>query len=93
MAEIPTHPLLNLIREKMLLDEMQIEEVSQEHVKNGKPIEKILHDGGYIDKSTQLQVIADEFLLSHLSCPTNLLHYSLHPSHSFQKTQIRVRKL
>ncbi len=70
MAELATHPLLNLIREKMLLDEMQIEEVSQEHAKNGKPIEKILHDGGYIDKTTQLQVIADELGTELVNIPT-----------------------
>jgi type IV pilus assembly protein PilB len=53
-------PLLSLIKEKVLLDDLQIEEVDQEQSRSGKPISQILVDMGLMDMPTQLSVIADE---------------------------------
>ncbi len=59
MAEFVSNPLLELIKERSLLDDLQLEEVLQEHGRSGKPIAQLLHDFGFIDRDTQLQIIAD----------------------------------
>lgn len=59
MPEVVSNPLLELIKERNLLDDLQLEEVLQEHSRSGKPLGQILHDFGLIDKETQLQIIAD----------------------------------
>src|SRR6185295_13973767 len=53
-------PLLSLIKEKVLLDDLQIEEVDQEQTRSGKPVSQILVDMGLMDMPTQLSVIADQ---------------------------------
>ncbi|HXR06976.1 MAG TPA: hypothetical protein VN765_06575, partial [Candidatus Acidoferrum sp.] len=52
-------PLLNLIRDGHLLDELQLDEVKEEHNRTGKPIEEILSDFGLMDTETRLQMIAN----------------------------------
>jgi type IV pilus assembly protein PilB len=52
--------LLSLIKEKVLLDDLQIDEVDQEHTRSGKPVSQILVDMGLMDMPTQLSVIADQ---------------------------------
>ncbi|MDB6130963.1 MAG: type fimbrial assembly protein PilB [Verrucomicrobiales bacterium] len=59
MPDIVSSPLLNLIRDRGLLDDMQMEEVTQEHLRSGKPISQILSDYGFLDNDAQLQVVAD----------------------------------
>src|SRR4051812_8771716 len=59
MPEAVSNPLLELVKERNLLDDLQLEEVLQEHGRSGKPIGQILHDFGLIDKETQLQIVAD----------------------------------
>lgn len=59
MSDVVSNPLLELIKERNLLDDLQLEEVLQEHSRSGKPIDQILHDFGLIDRDTQLQIIAD----------------------------------
>ncbi len=59
MADIVFNPLLALIQERSLLDDLQIEEVNQEHLRTGKPINQILADSGLVDMPTQLQIIAE----------------------------------
>ncbi|MEK7685366.1 MAG: ATPase, T2SS/T4P/T4SS family [Verrucomicrobiota bacterium] len=59
MADIISNPLLALIQERSLLDDLQIEEVNQEHVRTGKPINQILVDFGLVDMPTQLQIVAE----------------------------------
>ena len=54
-----THPLLALLQENALLDDMQLEEVAQEHGRTGVPVIQILQDLQFLDISTILQVIAD----------------------------------
>lgn len=52
--------LLSLIKEKVLLDDLQIDEVDQEHTRSGKPVSQILLDMGLMDMPTQLSVIAEQ---------------------------------
>lgn len=59
MPEVASDPLLSLIRERGLLDDMQIEEVAQEMARNGKPCLQVVQNYGMLDLDTALQVIAD----------------------------------
>ena len=59
MAETVSSPLLDLIKERGLLDDLQIEEITQEHLRTGKSISQVLQDFGFLDLDTQLQVMAD----------------------------------
>jgi len=58
MADAASDPLLALIRERNLIDDLQLEEVSEEHNRTGKAIGGILNDMGFVDTYTQLQLIA-----------------------------------
>ncbi|MDH7501244.1 MAG: ATPase, T2SS/T4P/T4SS family [Verrucomicrobiota bacterium] len=59
MADISSNPLLALIRERGLADDMQLEEVMAEHARTGRPVGQILLDYGIVDTDTQLQIIAE----------------------------------
>ncbi|MGZ4973206.1 MAG: GspE/PulE/PilB domain-containing protein, partial [Limisphaerales bacterium] len=59
MADQVSNPLLDLIKSQSLLDDLQLEEVTQEHLRSGKPITEILSDFGLIDQDMQLQIIAN----------------------------------
>jgi type IV pilus assembly protein PilB len=59
MAEAGTHPLLALVRERGLIDDMQFEEVVAEHARSGRAVSQILLDYGLIDQDTQLQLMAE----------------------------------
>jgi type IV pilus assembly protein PilB len=59
MPESVSSPLLNLIRSRSLLDDLQLEEVIQEHARNGKAIGEVLQDFGFVDYDAQLQIIAE----------------------------------
>ena len=52
-------PLLDLIKSRNMLDELQQEEVWQEHLRSGKPISQLLQDFGFLDLDSQLQIVAD----------------------------------
>ena len=52
-------PLLDLIRSQGMLDDLQLDEVKEEHNRSGKTISEILQDFGLIDMDTQLQMIAN----------------------------------
>jgi type IV pilus assembly protein PilB len=65
MSDTISNPLLALIRERGLIDDLQYEEVVQEHTRTGKPIPQVLNDLGIVDTFTQLQIIAE-----HLSTDT-----------------------
>jgi len=52
-------PLLDLIRSQNLLDDLQLDEVREEHARSGKDFGQILNDFGLIDTETQLQIIAN----------------------------------
>jgi type IV pilus assembly protein PilB len=52
-------PLIGLIQERGLLDDLQLEEVVQEMSRTGKPAREVLNDFGFVDTATQLQIIAE----------------------------------
>ena len=59
MSDNISNPLLALIKERDLIDDLQLEEVLQEQGRSGKSVMQILHDFELVDIDTQLQVIAD----------------------------------
>lgn len=59
MPETVSHPLLNIVRERGLVDDMQLEEVQAELNRTGRPVGEILADYGIVDPETQLQLIAE----------------------------------
>src|SRR6266516_807514 len=58
MAEISSIPMLALIQEQGLVDDLQLEEVLQEHSRSGKPVIQLLQDFGLLDLETILQIMA-----------------------------------
>jgi type IV pilus assembly protein PilB len=60
MSEDISNPLLSLIKEKGLIDDLQFEEVSGEFKRSGKPVMQILQDFGIMELDVILQVIADQ---------------------------------
>jgi type IV pilus assembly protein PilB len=59
MAEDISSPLLALIKEQSLIDDLQYEEVVAEFKRSGKNVFQILQDFGVMDSDTILQVIAN----------------------------------
>src|SRR3974377_142535 len=59
MPEESSNPLLALIKEQSLIDDLQYEEVLGEFKRTGKPVLQILQDFGVMDLDTILQVIAN----------------------------------
>jgi type IV pilus assembly protein PilB len=59
MPEEISNPLLSLIRDQSLIDDLQYEEVLGEFKRSGKPVIQILQDFGVMDLDTILQIIAD----------------------------------
>lgn len=69
MADASLHPLLALIKERNLIDDLQLEEVIQEQARSGKNYSQILVDFQLVDLDTQLQVMAE-----HLGTTVSDLH-------------------
>ena len=59
MSDAASNPLLALIKERALIDDLQYEEVVQEQSRSGKSIAQILSDFALVDTFTQMQVIAE----------------------------------
>ena len=59
MAEEISSPLLSLIREQGMIDDLQYEEVAGEHKRTGTPVIQILQDFGIMDLDAVLQVISN----------------------------------
>src|SRR5437763_4436460 len=59
MADFSSIPLLALLQERGLVDDLQLEEVAQEHTRSGKQVIPILQDFGLLDLETILQLMAD----------------------------------
>src|SRR5260221_3389343 len=59
MADDISNPLLALIKERGLIDDLQFEEVAGEFKRSGKPVSQILQDFGIMDLDDILGVIAD----------------------------------
>jgi len=60
MSEAISNPLLNLVKDRGMIDDLQLEEVVQEHTRSGKPIGQVLQDFGVIDLDMQLQIVAEQ---------------------------------
>lgn len=60
MSDIATNPLLGLLQEQALLDDLQLEEVNDEVTKSGKSAFKVIQDFGHLDKDSLLQAIANQ---------------------------------
>lgn len=58
MADTISNPIIALLRERGMLDDLQVEEVLAENNRTGAPIQQIIADSGYVDMATQLDVIA-----------------------------------
>jgi type IV pilus assembly protein PilB len=69
MSDIFSHPLLALVKERNLIDDLQLEEVLQEQSRSGKTISQILTDFQLVDIDTQLQITAE-----HLGTEVVALH-------------------
>ena len=59
MAEEIHSPLLSLIKERGMIDDLQYEEVASEHKRTGTPIIQVLQDYGVMDLDSILHVQAD----------------------------------
>lgn len=59
MADAANDPLLALIHERGMIDDIQREEVAAESGRTGKPIIQVLNDMGVVDTYTSLQVMAE----------------------------------
>ncbi|HEX4264752.1 MAG TPA: ATPase, T2SS/T4P/T4SS family [Verrucomicrobiae bacterium] len=59
MADEILNPLLSLIKEQSLIDDLQFEEVVAEHKRAGTPVFQILQDFGIMDLDTILQLEAN----------------------------------
>ncbi len=59
MSDSVSNPLLSLVKERGLLDDLQYEEVQQEIQRSGKPVSEVLSDFGILDTDSQLQVLAE----------------------------------
>lgn len=59
MAEYFSHPLLALVKERGLIDDLQLEEVVQEQTRGGKTVAQILQDFEILDLDTLLQIQAE----------------------------------
>jgi type IV pilus assembly protein PilB len=60
MAEEQVHPLLALVKEQGLIDDLQFEEVAGEFKRTGKPVFQILQDAGVMDSDSILQAISNQ---------------------------------
>src|SRR5439155_15597293 len=58
MPEETSNPLLSLIKERSLIDDLQYEEVLAEFKRSGAEVFQILQDFGILDRDTILQVMA-----------------------------------
>ena len=59
MSASISDPLLALIKEQGMIDDLQLDEVIRENTKSGKPISQILVESAILDLDSQLNVIAE----------------------------------
>jgi len=60
MADQNSNPLLDLLKEKGLVDDLQFEEVLAEYTRTGKPVMQIIPDFGIMDLDSVLHVVAED---------------------------------
>src|SRR6266481_4146626 len=86
--DFATPPLLSLIKENNLIDDLQYEEVQGEFKRTGKPVIQILQDFGIMDLDTVLQVMAD-----HLGTRVVSLHDSDLPPQVIQAVPAKAARM
>lgn len=59
MAETVSNPLLALVKEMGMIDDLQLEEVQEEVARSGKPMSQVLADLDVVPLDQQLDLIAD----------------------------------
>jgi type IV pilus assembly protein PilB len=59
MSDPISNPLLDLVKEKGLIDDLQFEEVSEELSRSAKSVIQVLQDFGILDQDSILQMVAD----------------------------------
>lgn len=59
MTDIANFPLVSLLKDSALLDDMQAEEIIQESTRTGRRVFDVIVDMGILDQATLLQTIAD----------------------------------
>ncbi|MCK9314787.1 MAG: Flp pilus assembly complex ATPase component TadA [Verrucomicrobia bacterium] len=59
MTDIANFPLVSLLKDSVLLDDMQAEEIIQESTRTGKRVFDVIVDMGILDQATLLQTMAD----------------------------------
>jgi type IV pilus assembly protein PilB len=60
MSDEVSNPLLSLVKEQGLIDDLQYEQVQGEFSRTGKPVDQILQDFGILDLDTILQAIGNQ---------------------------------
>src|ERR1051325_7127347 len=60
MFEAESSQLIEIVKRRGLLDERQLQEVTEEHARSGKSIAQVLQDFSIIDEPRLLQLVADE---------------------------------
>ena len=58
MSDVASNPLVELLRERGMLDDLQLEVVQQEFTRTARPLAQIIHDAGFVELDMQLQIIA-----------------------------------
>ena len=58
MSEVISNPLLSLLRDQEMLDDLQLEEINEELNRSGNPVMDIIKDYGYMDLDSMLQVVS-----------------------------------
>ncbi len=59
MADLTAYPVLALLQQRGLIDDLQIEEVVAEATRSGRPVWQILIDYGIVDSDSLLQIVAE----------------------------------
>jgi type IV pilus assembly protein PilB len=59
MSVILSHPLLHLIKERGLADDVALENVQEESTRSGKSVYTLLHESGVLDTGSQLELMAE----------------------------------
>jgi type IV pilus assembly protein PilB len=59
MSDIISNPLLDLVKERGLIDDLQFDEVKEELARSAKSVVQILQDFGILDLDSILQIMAD----------------------------------
>jgi len=60
MFEAESSQLIEIIKRHGLVDERQLQELTEEHARSGKSIAQVLQDFGIVDEPRLLQLVADE---------------------------------